>query len=337
MTHDVKKQSEINLYNVLGIENTASAQDIKNAYRKLIPEHHPDRGGNPEIFELITNAYNILHNNETRAEYDKIIILNKHASSDHMKLKQSSQEYFHSVENVNSDEFKQKYQSAYQKYMHEKAIYNQKHQFDPKEQHKVDSDTILQRVKELELLRELDGIECVPEPVVETDSTGKINLAKFNAIFDAVYKNNSDIVLHSDIPNAYANDNNEFTNYSSAYDNIHSDIECINNVSHSHIPNKNVMRNIKDADYVTQHNKKTEDYDKTIEQMINEYQNETDLYNKKTMSDYDTITTHYKISEGLDLDPNINLDFDPEDAKQQYNLLLEYINNKNKDNVKENV
>ncbi|MBF0277442.1 MAG: DnaJ domain-containing protein [SAR324 cluster bacterium] len=42
---------------VLELDNSASATDIKKAYRRLVHIHHPDKGGNSEMFFQIQNAY----------------------------------------------------------------------------------------------------------------------------------------------------------------------------------------------------------------------------------------------------------------------------------------
>lgn len=60
------------LYDALGVPQNASKEDIKRAYRKLAVQCHPDKGGDPEKFKEISNAYAILHDDEKRARYDQI-------------------------------------------------------------------------------------------------------------------------------------------------------------------------------------------------------------------------------------------------------------------------
>ncbi len=60
----------IDLYTLLDVDTQAESNEIKNAYIKLVKVHHPDHGGNTEMFQQITKAYEILYNKETRKEYD---------------------------------------------------------------------------------------------------------------------------------------------------------------------------------------------------------------------------------------------------------------------------
>ena len=59
-----------NHYQTLGVERTASADEIKRAYRKLAGQHHPDKGGDTKTFQEIQTAYDVLGNAQKRAEYD---------------------------------------------------------------------------------------------------------------------------------------------------------------------------------------------------------------------------------------------------------------------------
>jgi molecular chaperone DnaJ len=57
-------------YKTLGVDKTASKEDIKKAFRKLAMEHHPDRGGNADKFKEISEAYSVLSDDNKRAQYD---------------------------------------------------------------------------------------------------------------------------------------------------------------------------------------------------------------------------------------------------------------------------
>jgi molecular chaperone DnaJ len=62
-------------YSVLGVERTASDDEIKKAYRKLAMTYHPDRNNGSkeaeERFKEITEAYDVLRDPQKRAAYDR--------------------------------------------------------------------------------------------------------------------------------------------------------------------------------------------------------------------------------------------------------------------------
>jgi curved DNA-binding protein len=59
-----------NLYQTLGVNRDATADEIKRAYRKLASKHHPDRGGDTQTFQEIQTAYDTLSDAQRRAAYD---------------------------------------------------------------------------------------------------------------------------------------------------------------------------------------------------------------------------------------------------------------------------
>jgi DnaJ-class molecular chaperone len=60
------------LYDILGVNKTASSTDIKKAYLRLARTHHPDKGGDPEKFKEIAHANEILSDEMRRRRYDEL-------------------------------------------------------------------------------------------------------------------------------------------------------------------------------------------------------------------------------------------------------------------------
>jgi molecular chaperone DnaJ len=59
-----------NYYEILGIEEKATQEEIKKVYRKLAVQHHPDKGGDENKFKEISEAYEILGDESKRKNYD---------------------------------------------------------------------------------------------------------------------------------------------------------------------------------------------------------------------------------------------------------------------------
>lgn len=72
--------SKKDYYDLLGVEKTASENDIKKAYRKLAMKYHPDKFSNAsekekkeaeEKFKEVNEAYQVLSDPDKRAKYDR--------------------------------------------------------------------------------------------------------------------------------------------------------------------------------------------------------------------------------------------------------------------------
>jgi hypothetical protein len=71
-TNKLKRLSEMennNLYLILNVDEDDDPETIKRNYKNLCKLHHPDKGGNPDEFNRIQNAYKILSNNFYRRLY----------------------------------------------------------------------------------------------------------------------------------------------------------------------------------------------------------------------------------------------------------------------------
>src|SRR5436190_140716 len=67
---------KVNYYEVLGVERSASEQEIRDRFRRLARENHPDRYPGPDKndaerrFQTLTEAVNVLTNAACRKQHD---------------------------------------------------------------------------------------------------------------------------------------------------------------------------------------------------------------------------------------------------------------------------
>ena len=86
-------------YEALGVEKSASQDDIKKAYKKLAMKYHPDKNPNDkaaeEKFKEVSEAYSVLSDESKRSSYDTYGHAKGHEFQSHSQ--QDMEDIFNSV------------------------------------------------------------------------------------------------------------------------------------------------------------------------------------------------------------------------------------------------
>ena len=77
-------------YELLGVSRDASEKELKSAFKNKAMQHHPDKGGNPDTFKQINEAYQTLSDKEKRQMYDQ------YGTADPQQLNQNQEFHFNS-------------------------------------------------------------------------------------------------------------------------------------------------------------------------------------------------------------------------------------------------
>jgi curved DNA-binding protein CbpA len=335
-------KSSVNFYDVLNVDTDATRKDIKAAYKPLVKKYHPDRStGDTEMFELISKAYTILSNPESREEYDREYKLIKQSESDHKSLKEEAKEYYDAQDTGITKKTKEESKKDYDDLFSEM---DKKHKYK-----RGDNDDVLdekdakRRMSDLTMAREQEDIDMIQDPII---NPGNFNLADFNARFDAVHGSMTDMVPHTGNPSAWNGPcgvGGMETNYSSLGDygdlyveggedstNIGVDGQRFSSVNFHNGPKKKLsaeeLKKIKPANYTTGHSTVDKDYNKSLEDKIRERNIETKKYDDREVGDYDTDNTcgGYSIFKEMGMPNGPSIDWDNDDGlKDKYSKLIE--------------
>lgn len=300
----------INLYEVLNVKKKCSRNTIKKEYRKLVIIYHPDKGGDPKLFELINKAYETLIDESKRKEYDKSYSLWTQSNNDHFALKDSSIAFLETQEEL-------------VKNMDSKKIEDKKKEFLNKnvKEEVLSKDELLTRMKDLELAREQDDLDNIQKNLFENS---EFDDNDFNANFEAcVSKKDLNIDLPSQSNNFKFEELNE-----NEYGTI-SNNSYYSNVSETdfNIKKSNKKKITKKKKEILKMNEKNEENIKELlENKIKERDNETEKLSKIEFDNFiKEIPDKYSIlnsfSNKLNLENNTQEYIQDKDLEKQFEKL----------------
>ena len=326
--------SSVNLYDVLNVSPDCTTKEIKDAYRVLVKEFHPDKpGGDAEMFELVTHAYNVLSNQNFRKEYDDLYELSKQIESSHFDLKVKAKKYYDSLDTdvtkkVSKEEQNKSFKKAFED-MDRKHGYTR----DSEKVSPLNTSDTSKRLRDLQMTREQDDIENIHDQIFDD---GRFDLSRFNAAFDDMYRGHDELIPHQGNPSAY-NVADGFTNYSSidGYENLYVDevddlgtsvygSVNLNNNKKKKLT-KEEIRKIQEADYTKRHNYKDKNYNKSLEEKMRERELQTRNLDDLSLNDFDSDPScgGYGIFDKVGVKNLNSLTWDDEeDVKTRYQRLL---------------
>lgn len=297
MTDNIKNEIP-DLYKILGLTSNVCNETncnelIQKAYNKKAkiyhPDKHPGKKDIEDIFELLTNAYQILKDDKQRSSYNHKMKLYKQSNNDFNKLKQQTQEYISEIKPINDKQiisFKEGMENL-----------DKKRGFNSTLMVPITIQESKNRLKDLNIIRSTQDVEYKPENIFD----GEINLKKFNAVFDKVNKEDNQIIINN-IPKAW--NDGKIINYSSyeTIDNLYIEDNDINKYFKENKITKNDMVNIEEAEYVNNHNKLSNDYYKEVKDKIENREKFENI-------EYEKDTLGYGIFDKLNIDDNLINDY----------------------------
>lgn len=337
--------ASVNLYDILELDNNCTKKDIKKAYVKIVKKIHPDKQkGDNEMFEIVTHAYNILINDESRKEYDRFYEMSKYTES-HASLKGQSEDFFKMLNKDDNTTLGGGKEKANKEFKQAFDNMDLKHgiQRDEEYMRPLNESETSRRLEDMQDIMKQDDIESMHERLFEEGE--HMDLSRFNAAFDSMYKKHSEIVPHTGNPFAYNSvDSFGSNNFSfiDKYDELYDDDSDVLNSSVFGPVNINVNKkqkitkkdvdSINGSNYTNEHNKIDKDYTKSLNELLAERDQETkrleDFSKDKFNTDPNCGGYGFLHEVGIDNIKQLEYNDYNEDLKEKYQKLL---NNRRKD------
>lgn len=336
--------SSVNLYEVLNLEKTATKKEIKKAYRRMVKEFHPDHGGDPQLFELVTHAYNVLYNEESRATYDNAYSISKRAEGNFQDMKDEAQAFLEAQENEAKLHSKEEVENEFKLANSE---LNAKHGYQTSSElnKEIDQDEFNNRMTDLEILREQEEIEYEQEQLFDDQAMNGDNFnAMFNAAWDKKYGGGTSLVAHDGNPDAF--DGSGFGSFETHEENnLYREDENDSAFNGENFGSLNMgqtgrrltrkeVSELQGAEYTNNHTKdaSTDEYKAMLEQRMKERELETQELDDFEMDDFvdDETFGGYGLSHQLGFTGS-DITWDNSDhIREKHRLLLKYREEKQK-------
>ena len=192
-----------NFYEILEVNEDSSIDQIRKNYLKLAKKYHPDQGGNCEMFELISQAYECLSKPEYRKNYD----LEYNNMKDNEVKNKDNVDYF----KYEFNDFKKKNNKS----LNDTEIDNLYNELFKKKTTDKDID-FNNKIMDIKTEREMNEIEFTDDYYKNIIEKNNVSV---NDLFDFLKKENNQQIVNKPIVAYELTCSNKESNYSSFLEN----------------------------------------------------------------------------------------------------------------------
>ena len=337
-----KNHSELTYYEILCVSENATPAEIKNNFRKLAKDFHPDNQakGDARLFALVAKAYECLSDAKSKNDYDaKLLSRKKEKLAQYDNLRNDFDEFIKAQESaIQNDKTGKLLEDAKNKFKLEfedrdRKIGIDRDQYEFEKSNPLTAKETRKTLEERLIAREQEDIELTQKNLFEGES---FDINRFNKMFEMKYKNSNFLTKHQEHPSAFNNNYNSDpfsgTNNDDIFDDSHVATGLYSSLDILEGDNVEItdddIRKMKSFDLKQEVvSKNPEDLMKKLRQRDIE---DKELYNRK-LSDFDTDNKLYKFSHEIGmLENDDEYDFDDlELDNNTVNKLLNYRNNNN--------
>lgn len=205
----------IDYYKILDVDMEATIDDIKKNYISLAKKYHPDqKTGNTEMFQLVSKAYEVLSNKETRKDYDLYFLkksfteLNEPIEDTFFSMKDQFNDFI--ISNDKKKITKEELDKLYDDVFKDRETFIET---------KLDHNNTTKRINDINLEREVMNIESTDEQLKSiVENNPNIDIREVLEFIKDINKNTNSEIINKDFGTLDTLPGYYDTNYSSFID-----------------------------------------------------------------------------------------------------------------------
>ena len=199
---DVNKSTQLSdkktLYEIIGVSKSATHNEIRIAYHKLIKKIHPDK--NTKVLHInveeINNAYGVLKDPMKRSNYDQTLNYRRSKDPDFVDMKKSAIDFFksHDSNALFTSNLEKNLIKAQKTFEEEMKILNIKTKATEENLNSISD--LDYRIRNLEITRNQEEIETLPD---HDEPLSHFDIKKFNYEFTSRMVNTQSVIKYDEM------------------------------------------------------------------------------------------------------------------------------------------